>query len=247
MSPDRNAPELVFVGQIAKDPEWHMAPHFHPFHELIVIMGGKMKLKVGNKEILGRSGEMFFYEAGLVHEEISDPKDPVQTRFLSFRSRKTKPNFPLSMRDTDGRVGQMISWLLTDWQVGGACGHHLQAILGELARLRSKPMDPLVAATRSHIWSHFREPLTLDHLAKQAQMSRHAFARKFKALAGTTPMREVREARLNEARRLLLSTSLPLKAIAPTVGIGDEYQLSKMFRSHFGIPPREMRSRRAAD
>jgi len=86
MSHDRNAPELVFVGQIAKNPSWHMAPHFHPFHELIVIMGGRMTLKVGDKEISARSGEMFFYGAGLVHEETSDPKDPVQTRFLTFRS-----------------------------------------------------------------------------------------------------------------------------------------------------------------
>ncbi len=233
------------MGQIVKDPGWHMAPHFHPFHELIVIMGGQMKLKVGGKEISGRSGEMFFYEAGLVHEETSDAKDPVQTRFLSFRSKKTEPNFPLTMRDADGRVGQMISWLLTDRRDGTPCGHHLQAILAELTRLRSEPTDPLVAATRSHIWAHFSEPLTLDDLAKQAEMSRHAFARKFKALAGTTPMQEVREARLNEARRLLLSTSLPLKAIAPAVGIGDEYQLSKMFRNHFGIPPREMRSRKS--
>lgn len=245
MSLDRNAPELVFVGQIAKDPEWHMAPHFHPFHELIVIMGGKMTLKVGDREIFGCSGEMFFYEAGLVHEEASDKEDPVQTRFLSFRSKSAGPSFPLTMRDADGRVGQMISWLLADSRDGMECGHHLQSILGELTRLRSEPADPLVSVVRSYIWAHFKEEITLDDLAKQAQMSRHAFARKFKALSGTSPMQEVREARLNEARRLLLSTSLPLKAIAPAVGIGDEYQLSKMFRSHFGIPPREMRGRKS--
>ena len=56
-------------------------------------------------------------------------------------------------------------------------------------------------------------------------------------------MDELRRMRLNEARLMILSTTLPLKAIAPAVGIGDEYQLSKLFRRQFGISPRALRTR----
>jgi len=246
MATERNGPELVCVGEIARDPAWHLPAHLHPFHELIVIMGGRMRLKTQAGAVTAGAGEMFFYHAGLLHEETSDPKDPVQTRFLSFRAKTGAP-YPMQMRDVDGRVGQVISWLVADAQAGRTMAeshHHLQSILGELDRLQSEPADPWLVKVRNHLWRHFREELTLDELARSAGMSRFAFARKFKALSGATPMQELRETRLNEARRLLLSTSLPLKAIAPAVGIGDEYQLSKMFRAHFGIPPREMRARR---
>jgi transcriptional regulator GlxA family with amidase domain len=33
-----------------------------------------------------------------------------------------------------------------------------------------------------------------------------------------------------------------MKMIAAKVGIGDEYQLSKLFRRYFGIAPRDMRN-----
>jgi transcriptional regulator GlxA family with amidase domain len=56
-------------------------------------------------------------------------------------------------------------------------------------------------------------------------------------------MEELRRIRLHEARNLLLTQNLSLKEIAPAVGIGDEYQLSKLFRRTFGLSPRDMRSK----
>ena len=58
-----------------------------------------------------------------------------------------------------------------------------------------------------------------------------------------TPMRELQLMRLNGARTLMLTTGLPVKAIAPITGLNDEYQLSRLFRRHFRISPREMRAR----
>jgi len=49
--------------------------------------------------------------------------------------------------------------------------------------------------------------------------------------------------RLNRARAMRRAPVLPVKAIAPAVGLNDEYQLSKLFRRHFNLSPREMRAR----
>ena len=74
-------------------------------------------------------------------------------------------------------------------------------------------------------------------------MSKFAFVRKFKRLSGRTPMQDLQQMRLNQARTMMLASGLPMKAIAPVVGLGDEYQLSKLFRRHFKLSPREIRSR----
>ena len=58
---------------------------------------------------------------------------------------------------------------------------------------------------------------------------------------GPDAMAELRFQRLDRARSLLQHTNLPVKAIAPQVGIGDEFQLSKLFRGHFGRTPSEVR------
>ena len=83
----------------------------------------------------------------------------------------------------------------------------------------------------------------LDDLARVVRMSKFAFVRKFKRLSGRTPMQELQRMRLNQARTMMLSSSLPVKAIAAAVGLSDEYQLSKLFRRHFRLSPREMRTR----
>ena len=51
--------------------------------------------------------------------------------------------------------------------------------------------------------------------------------------------------RINRARWLIQSTSLPLNKIALSVGYGDPVYFTRIFRKHNGIPPGEYRKRYA--
>ncbi len=233
-------------GEISPDPHWRMRPHFHPFHELIVIKSGSMVLKTRHGKCVANSGDVLFYEAGLVHEEISIPSDPVHTRFLSFDAEQLLPQLPLLMNDPEGRLIELLGWMVRDQQQGRPledCYALLHTIINELLWARTKPTDAWLENVREHLRSHFASKLTLDQVARHAGMSRFAFVRKFKSVSGLTPMDDLRQTRLREARHLLLSSDLPIKAIADRVGIGDEYQLSKMFRRQFGVSPSHMRGR----
>jgi AraC family transcriptional regulator, activator of mtrCDE len=80
-------------------------------------------------------------------------------------------------------------------------------------------------------------------LAKEAGMSRSAFARDFKATLGVTPMEFVTRIRLNLARRLLVSTVRPVEAIAAEVGFSSRSHFSRVFRNHYGTDPSTFRRR----
>jgi len=225
-----------------------MRPHSHPNHELIVIKSGAMLLKTRHGELVASSGDILFYEAGLVHEEISQPDDPVSSYFLSFGIRMKLPDLPLRLRDSEGRMLELLGWMhrdLREHRPKGDCLALRETIIRELRWLLDRPKDGWLNHVRDHLRTRFTEPLSLDDVARHAGMSRFAFVRKFKRLCGRTPMGELRQIRLHEARNLILSSDLPLKTIAAKVGIGDEYQLSKLFRRHFGISPRDMRSRKS--
>jgi len=238
--------ELLGCSEILPDPKWRMPRHSHSHHELIVVKSGSMLLKTKRGDILAARQDMLFYEAGLVHEEISQENDPVNTLFIAFRAGELLPSFPLCMRDSEGRVTELLSWLIRDRRRGRSahdCLPLLNAVIHELQWLLTRPPDPWRDAIRADMMKNLARTISLGDIARRAGMSRFAFIRKFKRLTGRTPMEDLRLIRLNEARNLILSTGLPLKAIAPAVGIGDEYQLSKLFRRHFGNSPREMRSR----
>jgi AraC family transcriptional activator of mtrCDE len=78
-------------------------------------------------------------------------------------------------------------------------------------------------------------------LAKEAGMSRSAFAREFKTAVGVTPMDFVAHVRLSLAHRLLLSTGMAIEGIAAAVGFNSRSHFSRLFREHYGSDPSSFR------
>lgn len=239
--------ELVSAGEVPPVAGWRTPSHSHRFHELIVVLGGRMALHTPDETVRAEAGDLLFYRAGMPHEEISDPDAPVNTFFLAFRAGVSLlTDIALRTRDADARVRQMVAWLLRDHLTGAAAEELaplLAAVLGEVRRLGRSPRDPWLEEMRAHMRQNLARPIYLDDLARRARMSKFAFARKFKRLGGRTPMQELQLMRVNRARAMMLASGLPVKAIAPAVGLNDEYQMSKLFRRHFHLSPRELRTR----
>jgi AraC-like DNA-binding protein len=248
-SPRFTEPRIFGAGFVAPNPRWHMSPHSHSFHEILAVQQGRFEVKSGGSAVWAGPGDILFYRAAFVHEETPDPSDPAGLHFIAFDTGDRLPWLPLRLHDTHGRVRQLVRWLVDDVSARRAPEMRrplFDVLLGELRLLCAVPRDPWLEPILAFIRKNLARPLTLDDLARQGRMSKFAFVRKFHRLCGRTPMEELRLVRLDQARTLLLTTNLPVKAIAPAVGIGDEYQLSKLFRRHFSLAPSHLRTRRTA-
>jgi AraC family transcriptional activator of mtrCDE len=84
-------------------------------------------------------------------------------------------------------------------------------------------------------------PHSLTSLAKEAGMSRSAFAREFRAALNQTPMEFVARVRLDLAHRLLETTALGVEGIAAAVGFSSRSHFSHLFREHYGTDPSAFR------
>jgi transcriptional regulator GlxA family with amidase domain len=89
---------------------------------------------------------------------------------------------------------------------------------------------------------HLAEPLSVERLAQLAGIGARSLSRWCERELGETPAKLVRRLRLEEARRLLEQTALPLKAIAAQTGIGDSSTLWRVFIRSFGISPAQYRA-----
>jgi transcriptional regulator GlxA family with amidase domain len=90
---------------------------------------------------------------------------------------------------------------------------------------------------------HLAEPLTIDHLAARAHLSRRTFVRAFRAATGTTPAAWIRARRLDAARRLLETTDLSVDQVAADCGFGNAVTLRQNFAAAFATTPTEYRRR----
>ncbi len=111
----------------------------------------------------------------------------------------------------------------------------------------AKPLsDRLVAEAVRFIWSHSRPELTVVDVAAHFPVTRRSLERRFHRLLGHTILDEIVRCRLERARRLLLETDLPLKAVALSAGFSSGDRMSKVFRRAQGLSPAEYRRRQAS-
>jgi transcriptional regulator GlxA family with amidase domain len=103
--------------------------------------------------------------------------------------------------------------------------------------------DERIALICSHIVESPRGDLTVPALASRAHMSERTFARRFAAATGTTPALFVERARLDDARRRLSDSALPLETIAHDAGFGGGERMRRAFLRHLGVTPNRYRER----
>jgi transcriptional regulator GlxA family with amidase domain len=100
--------------------------------------------------------------------------------------------------------------------------------------------DPL-AATLDWALEHLHEPLTVDVLARRALLSPRTFARRFRAVTGTTPLQWLLRQRILFAQRLLETTELPVEIVADRCGFGSAAVLRTHFKRLLDTSPMQYR------
>ena len=91
--------------------------------------------------------------------------------------------------------------------------------------------------------NHFGEDISTDHLAEIAGISAPHFNRRFRQLLRISPMEYVLSRRMQEAQRLLSTTSMSVGEIALITGFYDQSHFTKRFRKVTGMTPLAFRKR----
>lgn len=94
-----------------------------------------------------------------------------------------------------------------------------------------------------YIESHYKENITLEMLAKSANVSKSECLRCFKATLQTTPYKYLIEYRLSKAAELLKNTDMLIENIASDVGFTHVSHFGKCFRKKTGFSPSKYRKR----
>jgi signal transduction histidine kinase/DNA-binding response OmpR family regulator len=100
-------------------------------------------------------------------------------------------------------------------------------------------MQKLLSATESHIAD---EQFSVAQLAAEANMSTSQINRKLKAIINQSAQQFIRSVRMQRALELLKSNSATVSEIAYQVGFSDPGYFARVFKTHFGYLPSEIKS-----
>jgi transcriptional regulator GlxA family with amidase domain len=111
---------------------------------------------------------------------------------------------------------------------------------------RQEKEPPKLCDVSTFVLEHIDEPLPVERVAQGVGMSPRTLSRWCREHLNESPAELVRRLRLEEARRLLEETTLPLKDITTRTGLGDQSTMWRVFTSSLGVTPAEYRARFAA-
>lgn len=92
-----------------------------------------------------------------------------------------------------------------------------------------------------YIREHAAEPIGVDDIAASVQVSRRSLERRFRDVLGHAPHHELRQTRLELAKKVLLETSWPLARVAHASGFSSAAYLVHVFRELVRCTPAEFR------
>lgn len=94
---------------------------------------------------------------------------------------------------------------------------------------------------REHIDNNPDQRISVEALARLANLSVCYFVRAFKQSVGFTPHDYLMRRRAERTMELLSGTDMPLSEIALAAGFADQSHCARRFRQHVGMSPRDYR------
>jgi transcriptional regulator GlxA family with amidase domain len=109
----------------------------------------------------------------------------------------------------------------------------------------SPPSERDAKFDRLHGWiaSHPHGNLNVSVLADNVGTSERGFVRHYGKRIGMTPARAIEKMRVEAARELLSTTSLPAKCVAQRCGFGSDQTMRRSFLRQIAVTPQDYRKR----
>ncbi|PTM60571.1 transcriptional regulator FtrA [Phreatobacter oligotrophus] len=118
-------------------------------------------------------------------------------------------------------------------------GGQAQFVERPVPKRRDSRLAPLLDRMRTELQRRW----TIRDMAREAALSERSFLRRFAEATGTSPGEWLAAARVDEARRLLEATTLPVEDVARLAGFGSTATLRHHFSRATALSPRDYRER----
>jgi len=125
---------------------------------------------------------------------------------------------------------------LKEWSYG------VRAVFERESSMDINGSTRLVTQARKYIAAHYPEQMNINSVAKHLGTCRRRLELKFRMVTGGTVREEIERTRLNNARRLLSNTNLPIGEIAAASGYGSEAGFRLAFGKAERMSPRAYRT-----
>lgn len=226
---------------------------------ILYTLRGKGKLSYEGKTYSLPPASLVFLDCRKWHDYRADSPDGWSYRFLhfdgdgiQFYKRQLESGFSVLQPSDTTQIDRYFAEIdrLTGDDSLIAVARRSNMVISILWRLLEQHTAKIASSVnlradmqevREYIQSHLAEDLSLEQLLTVVHLSKYHFVRIFKESFGVTPGKYILRSRMSAARRLLVTTALPVYEIASMVGFTDTTSFYRAFRELEGSSPGSIR------
>ena len=110
------------------------------------------------------------------------------------------------------------------------------------AQINTIPYDSAIAVrVCRYVLNHIHEKIKLDDLADSLKINPSYLSRTFKQKTGITIFFYISKAKVDEAKRLLRNTDIPISNISNYLGFSGQHYFQSVFKKYTGTTPKSYR------
>lgn len=248
-------------------PDYRFDPGDREGYHLHIILEGKGTLCVNGVEQKLHFGQMFVTKPGEETWYKADSEDPWAYCWMAFDGKIAKEciekaGFFDGVNSMECHVDQqnfyaLVQRLLSQVVLKPSAVYANTGMLLEFIGLAIESYnesankvhkfheyhaDTYVEYAANFIRANFATA-TVNNVAKTIGIHRSYLTTIFKKKMGVSPQEYLLQCRLKHACKLLAETNNPIQEIARNVGYDNPLTFSKIFKSYYGVSPREYRNR----
>lgn len=257
----RSTTKLLNIATCRYDGDWHSVLHTHKHTELFFIIDGKGQFLIQDQVFPVEANSMIIINPNILHTETSLNAQPLEYIVfgisgieLAINEDFTSP-FSIVNNLESKEITSCLQNILREIELKHTgfqdiCQAYAEILIVQLMRNASVsiPVDPQAisnnrqcAAVKRYIDIHFKEPLTLEILAREAHMNKYYLSHTFKREYSVSPIHYMISRRIDESKYLLAETDLSMSQIAQILGFSSLSYFSQVFRKTQKISPMEFR------
>ena len=260
---DRDSLTVVCGGKEACLPDYRVERSDFPYFSLEFVSRGKGSVSIGDIDAEVSAGVAYTYGPGVPHTITTDEKEPLEKYFIDFRGSKVvelldelalKPGV-IQKVHTGIDLQRLLDDLIMHGQRNsGASSRLCDALMQYILLLVSStavstassqtPAYETYLRCREHIEQKFMSLQSLDDTAREMLIDKTYLCRLFRRFDNQTAYEFLTRLKMNKAAELLEDSSMLIKQIAFMVGYQDPFHFSRVFKSVFGVSPKDFKTLR---
>lgn len=242
--------------------DWRDLDYMPDYNKFYLIQEGEGWLKIGDTEFSPTAGQWFMMPQG-IKQSYSLTDGPRYTKYwchftatigqsnlfdiLPMPYFIETANHPMAKQLFEDLLECQFSKDLTAPLLMKAAilkliAYYIEHATANLTQMKNLPASETLLKAIEYIDLHYKRNISVSELAEQVHLHPNYFSRVFKQHFGSSPIQYINRKKIEEAKWLLMSTSLSLSQISHQIGLSDGSYFSKLFKALTGFSPMAYRN-----